>query len=116
MHISMHRGDRLTQSFSVRNAEGSPFTEMLDDVFFTVKKSYNEKGYKFQKRLSNGSIITDGQGNYSFVIQPEDTNNLSFGEYDFDIELLKEGFIKQTFTGILELLKEVTYQCNEVEV
>jgi hypothetical protein len=45
---------------------------------------------------------------------PEDTNNLDFGEYMFDIELVIEGQMKKTFTGRLRLTEESTHATNEV--
>ena len=110
----MTRGDMLTKSFVIRSSDGTPYTETLDNIYLTVKKSANDRDYKFQKRLSDNSIESLGEGRYQFTIEPEDTDPLQFEEYAFDIELYKEDVIKRTFYGKLKLEKEVTHYYNEV--
>jgi len=44
---------------------------------------------------------------------PEDTDNMCFGEYMFDIELVIVGELKQTFVGKFILTAEVTFAENE---
>ena len=50
---------------------------------------------------------------YTFNIEPEDTDNLDYGTYVFDIELIKTGEIKQTSVGQFTLTSEVTFAENE---
>lgn len=113
MQITMPRGDLLTKSFIIRAPDKTPYTEQLDEVYLTVKKSFRDRNFKFQKRMSNGGIDYVGDGRYQFVIQPEDTNGLDFGDYDFDIEIVKIGEIKKTFAGKLILTSESTHAVNE---
>lgn len=113
MLISMPRGDMVAKSFAVCAADGSPLTDTLDEIYITVKKCFRDKTFKFQKRLSNGDITSLGEGRYQFTIMPEDTDNLDFGEYVFDIELVITGRLKKTFVGKLRLTDEVTYASNE---
>lgn len=115
LEIKMARGDMLSKSFVIRTAGDVPYTDVLDNVYFTVKKSENDYAYKFQKRLSDGGIQYMGDGKYEFTIMPEDTNGLPFGNYVFDIELKKAGMFKRTYFGTFTLTKEVTHQNNEVE-
>jgi len=115
MEISMARGDLVTNSFVVRDADKNPYTESFDNIYFTVKRFADDKNYKFQKRLSDGGIQSVGDGEYQFTIRPEDTDGLDFPfDYEFDIELVTEGKIKKTYCGILHLEKEVTHHYNEV--
>jgi hypothetical protein len=65
-----------------------------------------------QKRLSRNEIVLDSEGYFHFQISPEDTDNLDYGNYKFDIEVVGEG-IKQTFLGELILKDEVTFASNE---
>jgi hypothetical protein len=113
MEIKMCRGDIFSFSFDIK-IDGTKTTEPMDDIYMTVKRTYLEQSYIFQKRLSDGSIVSDGSGTYTIQIEPEDTNNLTFGTYDFDIELVKLPSIKRTFNGKLILDKESTYATNEV--
>ena len=113
MTINMARGDIHSVIFTLYEGD-TQFLDSVDDIFFTVKKKYNERNYKFQKRLSMEEIQYIGEGQYEFTIQPEDTDKLDFGDYDFDIEVVKMPSLKQTFNGVLHLEKEVTHSINEV--
>lgn len=113
MKITMARGDVYSFSFAVY-IDDEPTAETMDNIYFTVKKHYYDKDPVFQKRLSDGSIHDEGDGEYSVMIDPEDTDELELGAYDFDIEIVKLPEIKRTFTGTLELTKEVTHRRNEV--
>ena len=113
LEIVMARGDRTTRSFRLTKS-GNPYTDSLDEIYFSVKKSGKDKKLLFQKRFTDAEIQYIGNGRYQFTILPEDTNNLEFDkEYDFDIELVKEDEIKKTFTGILKLTTEVTHAADE---
>lgn len=115
MEITMARGDLVKRTFVVKGVDKNPYVDPFDNIYFTVKRLANDKNYKFQKRLSDGGIMSLGDGEYEFTIQPEDTDNLEFpADYEFDIELVIEGEIKQTFYGVLHLTKEVTHHYNEV--
>ena len=115
MHIEMARGDLETRTFHVSGPDKSPFAEDFDNIYMTVKKYASDKKYIFQKRLSDGGIMKIDDGTYQFTIMPEDTDNMGFGDYDFDIELVINGVLKRTFMGVLTLGKESTHRCNEVE-
>lgn len=116
LQITMPRGDLRKFKIAVKESATGEITEKtFDDIYFTVKIIYLAEPYKIQKRLSAGTIVKDEAGYYHFSILPEDTNDLQFGDYDFDIELVKEGTIKQTTIGKLTLSPEVTYEINEVE-
>jgi len=114
MLMEFARGDSYERGFILKNKKtGQPITTAYDDVFFTVKKYYTESEVKLQKKLSDGGITYDGDGHYTVIIRPEDTDSLAFGEYDFDIEFAKGGTYRRTFVGKLKLLKEVTFRSNE---
>lgn len=113
MKIEMARGDIHKQRFTLLGGDGQPYAEPLDNIYFTVKKNANDKDYKFQKRLSDDDIVWVEAGTYQFTIMPDDTNGLPFGDYDFDIEVVRSGTIKKTFLGKFILGKEVTHAYNE---
>ena len=114
MTISMIRGDTKIvgfNAFSLSENVGG----LLDEIYVTFKRNCYQRNYLFQKRLSNGSVIFDEDlQQYRFVILPEDTTNLSYGTYVFDIEVIYEGATKTAMVGELELKPEVTFACNEV--
>jgi len=111
MQISMPRGDLRPISFTIDN-NGEPYTD-LDEIYFTVKKSYANNRFLIQKKLGDGSIVLQSDDSFEFRIEPEDTDSLDYGQYVFDIELVKDGTIKQTFVGDFILTNEVTFAENE---
>jgi len=114
MEIIMARGDLEQKTILLKTKAGQTYTTEPDEIYFTVKKYADDHDYLFQKRLTDGGILYVETGKYTFNIEPEDTNGLSFGEYAMDIEIVKEGVIKKTFLGKLTLAREVTHYYNEV--
>ena len=114
MRIEMARGDShgFTVGVYEEGAEETPIA--VDNIFFTVKKHYYDKNFVIQKRLDEGTITEYEANIYTIMIDPSDTDDLDFGKYDFDIEVIIETNKKKTFSGVLDLLKEVTHRRNEV--
>lgn len=114
MTINMPRGDLRVVPFTVKDNTGNLSEIAFEEVYFTVKRTYNDTDPIFQKRLTMGEIETDGSGTFWFIIRPEDTDNMSFGKYVFDIELVAlDQDIKQTTTGDFNLTYESTHRANE---
>ena len=114
INIEFARGDSFEKGFLLKNkSTGQPITETYDEIYFTVKRNHAESDFVFQKRMTTGGIQSDGDGHYTLFILPEDTNGLTFGDYDCDIELRKAPSYKRTFYGRLKLAREVTHYNNE---
>jgi hypothetical protein len=118
LKIVMPRGDVRPLQFDVLEADGETMTDIeFDDIYFTVKKNFTDRDFKFQKKLSDGTITKDDDGHYHTFIDSTDTDILPFGEYVFDIELKKSNAsvpdIKQTTVGRLIITEESTYARNE---
>ena len=115
MKIEMPRGDYRPVKFKIKNRDGTDFLLDVDEIFFTCKEGTYTKGFLFQKRLSRNEIKRTEDGYYHFEILPENTDNLTYQDYYFDIEIYnKAPLIKQTKTGTLTLTKEITHVENEV--
>lgn len=112
MKITMPRGDIRRVEFSVVDSTDQIFDKDFDEIYMTVKKSYNETDSLFQKKLSDGSIQKEGDS-YYFTIKSEDTADLKYGQYVFDIELVRGDVLKQTFLGSIKLTEEATHAANE---
>lgn len=110
LFIEMPRGDIRNIRFNVTSGE-SAYTE-CSEIYFTVKSSTTSNKIIFQKTLSNGDITLGEDDYYHFTILDTDTDNLSYGTYAFDIEILGDG-IKQTSVGTLVLTEEVTFASDE---
>lgn len=114
MIIKMPRGDIRDIKFNIIDSNETVIPTDFDEIYATFKRGYSDKEVLFQKRLTNGTITKDSSNYYHFTIEPNETNNLAYGEYVFDIEILKENLIKQTFVGEFILTDEVTFAINEV--
>lgn len=114
MKIKMPRGDIRNIKFSINDASNEIVSIDFDEIYFTCKKTFNDSDILFQKKLTDGSITKGEDGFYHLTIKPVDTDNLKYGNYVFDIELILGDFIKQTTIGELMLTNEVTHAQNEV--
>lgn len=113
----MPRGDLYPVRFQVYDPDDEHVTQVdFSQIYATFKRTSKDKTPLFQKALSRGTIEKINDGDYQFIIEPEDTNSLQYGEYVFDIELINDSDprIKQTIYGTLRLSDEVTWAENEV--
>ena len=114
MKISFPRGDTYAFPFGLFADDQRAELE-IDNIWFTVKKRYTDHGpgsVLIQKTLQLGTIDADDEGGYVVRFRPEDTRDLPFGMYVFDIQV--EGpDITRTFLGQLELTGEVTHHGDE---
>ena len=83
--ITLTRGDTAVLRLDITDDKGNPYKLTDSDVvIFTLKRSVMERDVIFQKSMVDGKI----------VIQPQDTANLEYGQYFYDVELTKEdGFV-----------------------
>lgn len=78
--IKLTRGDTARLTVPIVNlANNGEYTmESGDILYFTVKKTAKDSDFLFQKSVT---------GSNSIHIRPEDTANLSFGKYKYDVQL-----------------------------
>lgn len=107
----MVRGDSKAYKFQRKDREGNILTDTPSTLFFTVKTSFNTQDFVLQKTLENMYITQDGY--WHFVLNPEDTENLPYGKYCWDIQVVQDGFKTTIARGHLELTKESTWEMNE---
>lgn len=114
MIIQMRRGDYKKVKFCVKDKSKNIIDVDFDNIFITFKKNHYTEDVLFQKTLENKDIMKDEENYYHFFIEPNDTDELEYKNYVFDIEILKlESKIKQTILGELQILEEVTFTSNE---
>lgn len=112
--MELIRGDTLKLKFQRKNKSGEVITTKPDFLFFTVKSSYYSKDYLFQKRLDRDISFSEEDYYYRFTIDPKDTDNLSYGSYVYDIEVITGDVVKTIAKGNLKITEEVTFAENEV--
>lgn len=101
-NISITRGDSAIFALKIEKADGEPYKiGEGDTVIFTVKKSTFDKDIITQKTVVNGVI----------TINPDDTKDLEYGTYYYDVELTRaDGFVSTVISPHKFIVEqEVTY-------
>ena len=113
MRIAMPRGDIRLVRFLINDPNETATDIDFTEIYFTVKKSTRDRLYQFQKKLSTGGIVKLALGDYEVKIEPNDTSKMKYGDYVFDVQLMYEDQLKETFVGDFVLKEEVTFNENE---
>ena len=102
--ISLTRGDTARLTVPITNdLTGEEYTLLENDVLtMSVKRSSTDDDLCFQKVLTGSNM---------FTIKPEDTRDLIYGKYEYDVQLTTaEGDIYTVVEpNIFEILPEVTW-------
>lgn len=109
MKIIMHRGDQFPVSFKIKNKHDGTYITEVDKIFITFRKNPSKSSpVLFQRTIED--IEFDSETNkFKFYILKEDTKDLEYGEYGFDIEITIGELIK-TKTGTLTITDEYTME------
>lgn len=103
------RGDTYKFKFQRRNANNEPILTKSQKMWFTVKKNYKTVDKLIQKTLINGITYTD-DGYYHITLNHDDTKNLKYKKYVYDIQVENDGIVKTIALGNIELTNEVTFE------
>ena len=97
--IYLTRGDTLNLAITIYNADGTVYTPASGDAIrFALKRSqmaFGNKGYSDATPLI--LITYQYASDLELSLDPSDTENLSFGEYVYDIEITKSDGTVDTF-------------------
>ena len=113
--IELVQGDTSPiYKFQRKYKDGTVITTQPKKMWITFKINHNYEDSILQKTLENGIKFEDGY--YKFQLFSEDTYNLSYGKYGFDIAILNENNEKKTLLndGELEIIPHYTKKKNEV--
>jgi hypothetical protein len=115
MDFTLIRGDTYNLTFSLSLANGNAYILSENDkCYFTVKKDLIQEDYVFQKRNGAGIEYNEEQGLYRIKIEQEDTCDLNFGTYQFDIKVkIGDEIVKTLLKGTFVLTNNATHRCNE---
>lgn len=106
------RGDTCPVSFDITDTEGNSLDLSSSEIYFTLKKSYATSNYVLQKKKSTGGITIEGT-NGSLVLTHNDTAELSYGNYVYDIQIKSGDYVKTLCLGTITLTNESTWKANE---
>ena len=100
--IHLTRGDSAVLLLKIRKNDDTEYElQAGDSVLFTVKNSVYDTAVIMQKKLTGGAI----------KLNPDDTKNLQYGTYYYDVELTQSDGFVATVIGPQKLIVEpqVTY-------
>lgn len=101
--IILTRGDTLNEiPVVIKNADGSEYIpDYGDHIRFAMKKSYSDDEPLILKEIPTDSLL--------LTINPEDTKQLDFGDYVYDMELTTKDGVVCTFItkGKFKITEEV---------
>ena len=102
--ITLTRGDTFKTVITINNHDGEVYQPQDGDVVrFALNKKYkkdNEEPPLILKFLDNEDLLLE--------LTPEDTKNLKYGDYVYDIEItLSNGEVYTFIIGTLRLTEEV---------
>lgn len=114
MDFEFTRGDTKVFKFKLQDKNGEELKlESTDRIYLTAKKSATSTEVVFQKTLGNGIELKD-DGYYHVTINSDDTANLSYGTYGYDIEIkTATGIVKTLLIGSITLTEEFTFKGDE---
>ena len=112
IEIEWTRGDTLPLVFNIVDENKNEIVVgNLDNIYFTLKKSYTTQQFILQKTYQAGDIVREGN-KYKLILAPEDTAILPYGKYFFDI-CVKSGDLTRTIAlGSITLTDEATFISN----
>lgn len=100
--ITMTRGDTLSVKVNIFNSDQTEYEVKDEDIIrFALKKKYKDPEPLIIKVLDHDTLLLQ--------LDPEDTENLDYGDYVYDIEITMEDGTVDTFIAeaTLTLTKEV---------
>ena len=109
--IVITRGDTVGLIFQRKDADGEVITTMPSEMYFTVKESWDSEQFIFQKTLSDMTMDIDGT--WHIELHPDDTEELPYGTYVFDIEVTAYGKVKTICKDTLQVTEESTWRENK---
>lgn len=100
--ITMTRGDSFRRQGVIRLSDGTLWEPQEGDVIqFGVKEEYEDKGCLIKKTYTTNPFVWN--------IDPDDTKELEFGKYYYDLQLVLANGYTETFAAekVLKLAREV---------
>ena len=92
-HITLTRGDSFVCKVNIYDSEGAVYTPANNDVIrFAMKQTIQSRKPVINKVIPNDTLL--------LTLNPEDTNNLDFGDYIYDIQITLANGTVDTFIPV----------------
>ena len=103
--ITMYRGDTHLVAVTVSDADGNAIDVTEADCMLSVASAPGAE-YVLQK---TGAATSGTEGQIEFEFAPEDTDSVTPGRYQFDIQItLTSTAVYTVARGIFELMADIT--------
>lgn len=115
MDLELTRGDTKILKFRLTYMNGEKLELAdTDKIYFTVKKKPESKVVLIQKTLNNGITLKE-DGYYYIIINSDDTAELSYSTYYYDLEIKTiTGIVKTLLVSTITLTVECTHKQDEI--
>ena len=110
MKLFVTRGDTMPLKFQRKDAGGEVITTTPTEMTLTVKSSWGVEKALICKHLAD--MTKDEENVWHVVVQPADTENLPYGSYVWDIEVVTSEYVCTIAKGELQLTEEATWEEN----
>ena len=112
MDLEFTRGDTQFIKFQLKDGLENPIQPTANDnLYFTVKQNKNSSKVLIQKKYPESMEYTEGY--FYFTLNSEDTSNLPYGTFEYDIELKSGDYVKTLGFGTITLTDEITFKGDE---
>lgn len=91
------RGKNAWFKFRRKDNNGDPIVGPAREAYFIVKYSHESREYIFRKSINDMEL--DAEGWYHCRIETEDTENLDFRDYAYDIEVFEDDYTLTISSG-----------------
>lgn len=88
--MKVFKNTHIFLNFTRRNNNNEAITTTPREIYFSVKENYEDDKYLIQKTMTNGDIISNGNGEWQIRLLPSDTASLPFGKYYCDVKVIDE--------------------------
>ena len=94
MNIDMARGDQFPISFKIKNRTTGEYITEVDKILITFRKEPKEGSPILFQRTTSEVEFDSETNKVRFYILRDDTKDLDYGTYGFDIEITIGDLIK----------------------
>ncbi len=108
--LKVIRGDTSKFKFSRKDNQGNTITHIANNIYFSVKENCNTNKLVIQKTIED---MTFDNGVYTFTIDGADTDELYYGSYKYDLEVIEDDYKQTISIGDFIIEEEVTFTSNE---
>lgn len=109
--FSFIRGDTMSLEFTLSDADGHNVAiDSIDSLILTCRKRNTLLFPVLFQKNKEDFVYDSTKKNYTVTIQPEDTRELSYGYYNFDIQVNYGGIIATKKSSFSLTAEDTIYQ------